>query len=151
MTDMPDARILEDLVEGTIDAGRLRQLQRRKEPGRFERIRELEQARVPWEDRILVPLQEHLYVVERAPVPIVKCRCGHEFGDYRINWKESALVFERDAEDGEIYAPPRGSSRHWVVLREFYCPGCGAQLDVEICPPIYPFVHNFTPNLGAVS
>jgi acetone carboxylase gamma subunit len=147
--DTPDSGVLRDLVEGTIDPAQLRQLQRKKEPGRFARVLEVEQARVPWDDRILVPLQEHLYVVEREPVPVVKCRCGHEFGDYRLNWKDSALVHERDPEDGEVYAPPRGSSKEWVVLREFYCPGCGAQLDVEICPHIYPFVHNFVPNLEA--
>jgi acetone carboxylase gamma subunit len=147
----PDAdRVLRDLVDGTIDPNQLRDLQRRKRPGRFMQIREVEQERVPWNDHILVVLQEHLYVVESEPTPIVKCLCGYEFGDYQRNWKESALVYERDPQDGEVFAPPRGASSEWVVLREFYCPGCGAQLDVEVCPSIYPFVHNFVPNLDAL-
>jgi acetone carboxylase, gamma subunit len=145
----PDA-ILGDLVEGTIETGPLRDLQRRKGTSRFVEIRELEQERVSWPDRILVVLQEHLYVVESKPTPIVKCFCGHEFGDYLRNWKESALVYERDPQDGEVFAPPRGASSDWIVLREFYCPNCGAQLDVEVCPSVYPFVHNFIPNLDAL-
>jgi acetone carboxylase, gamma subunit len=142
--------VLRELVLGTIDSQQLRAVQRRKDGGRFPRVRALEQDRVPWPDRILVPLQEHLYVVDAAPLPVVKCRCGHEFGEYRRNWKDEALVYERDAQDGEIFLGPRGAPAEWVVLREFYCPGCAAQLDVEVVPVGYPFVHNFVPDLDAL-
>jgi len=150
MSDRRDDAALRDLLEGTIDPDQLRDLQRKKDSHRFLRARQIEQDRVPWSDRILVPLQEHLYVVDSEPTPIVKCFCGHEFGDYQRNWKESALVYERDPQDGEVFAAPRGASKDWVVLREFYCPRCGAQLDVEVCPSIYPFVQNFIPNLDAL-
>lgn len=150
MSDIHSDDVLLELVDGTIDSLQLRDVQRRKDTGRFTRICGIEQARVPWDDRILVPLQEHLYVVERDPEPVVKCRCGQEFGDYRRNWKENALVYERDAQDGEVFVGPRGAPAEWVVLREFYCPGCAAQLDVEVVPAVYPFVHNFVPDLSAL-
>jgi len=143
--------VLRELVAGTIGSAQLREVQRRKDGGRFARVRALEQERVPWPDRIIVPLQEHLYVVEADPVPVVKCRCGVELGDYRCNWKEQALVYERDAQDGEVFVGPRGAPSEWVVLREFYCPGCAAQLDVEVVPIGYPFVHNFVPDLGTLA
>lgn len=150
MSELYSDDVLKELVLGTVDSKQLREIQRRKDTGRFVRVRALEQERVPWPDRILVPLQEHLYVVDAEPVPIVKCRCGQEFGNYRENWKEQALVYERDAQDGEVFVGPRGAPPEWVVLREFYCPGCAAQLDVEVVPIGYPFVHNFVPDLDAL-
>lgn len=151
MADLYPDSVIRDLVDGTIDPQQLRELQRRKDASRFLRVRQIEQDRVPWDDPILVVLQEHLYVVDRQPVPIVKCECGHEYGDYRENWKDQALVYERDPQDGEIFPAPRGASKDWVVLREFTCPGCGAQLDVEVMPAVYPFVHNFVPDLDALA
>ena len=151
MTEIHSDDVLRELIAGTIESGQLREVQRHKDSGRFARIRALEQERVSWPERILVPLQEHLYVVEADPVPLVKCRCGHEFGDYRRDWKEEALVYERDAQDGEVFVGPRGAPSDWVVLREFYCPGCAAQLDVEVVPLGYPFVHNFVPDLEALA
>jgi acetone carboxylase gamma subunit len=35
-----------------------------------------------------------------------------------------------------------------MVLREFYCPGCGKMLDVEAVPPGYPLIFNFEPELS---
>jgi acetone carboxylase gamma subunit len=103
---------------------------------------------VPWSDRILVPLQENLYVVERDDgARVVKCFCGYEFGDYRLNWKEKALVFERHPQDGIVFQPNKGADPVWQVLREFYCPSCAMQLDVEPVPIGYPFVFNFLPDL----
>ena len=108
----------------------------------------IEQERVAWDDRILVPLQEHLYVVERDDgARVVKCECGQEFGDYRRNWKEEALVYERHPQDGVVFQPNKGADPPWQSLREFYCPGCATQLDVEPVPVGYPFVFNFLPDL----
>lgn len=136
------------LVAGRLAADEVLRMQRDKDPGRFEQVLQAEQERVAWDDRILVCLQEHLYVVAKdSAAPVVKCDCGHEFGDYRVNWKESALVYERQPGDGEIFLPYQGASPEWQVLREFYCPGCAAMLDVEPVPPGYPFVFNFLPDL----
>lgn len=141
--------MLRDLVEGRLPLDEVQRLQREKDPDRFEKVLLIEQERVPWTDTILVPLQEHLYVVQRADGErVVKCSCGQELGDYRINWKESALVYERDPQDGEVYQGPRAADPDWQILREFYCPGCATLLDVEPVPVGYPFIFNFLPELG---
>jgi len=140
--------ILRGLLEGTLDGETIRQIQRGvKDEDRFEKVLEIEQERVPWAERILVPLQEHLYVVKKGDEIIVKCFCGYEYGDYRHNWKLDALVYERDPSDGEIYVGQRGCDPEWMILREFYCPGCGAQLDVEAVVPGEPFIFNQLPDI----
>ena len=35
----------------------------------------------------------------------------------------------------------------WCEIREFYCPGCGAQLEVENVPPGYPVSFDFLPDI----
>lgn len=148
MTSYP-REIIRDLLEGRLPPDEVLCLQREKDEDRFEKVLEIEQERVPWNDQILVCLQEHLYVVEKEDGRrIVKCSCGHEFGDYRVNWKEFALVYERDPQDGEIFVGPRGADPDWQILREFYCPDCATQLDVEPVPVGYPFIFNFLPDLG---
>ena len=139
---------IRDLIEGHLPLDEVQRLQRDKDLDRMERVLAIEQARVPWSDRILVCLQEHLYVVAKeSGERVVKCSCGQEFGDYHENWKESALVYERPPQDGEIFLGTRGADPEWQVLREFYCPGCAVQLDVEPVPVGYPFIFNFLPDL----
>jgi acetone carboxylase gamma subunit len=147
MAKYPD-HMIRDLLDGRLPLEDVQELQREKDEGRFEQVNRIEQERVPWDDRILVCLQEHLYVVEKPGGDrVVKCRCGQEFGDYRVNWKEQALVYERHPQDGEIFRPGQGADPEWQVLREFYCPGCATLLDVEPVPIGYPFVFNFLPDL----
>lgn len=139
---------LRSLIEGRLDGETIRQIQRSvKDEDRFEKMLEIEQERVPWKERILLPLQEHLYVVEKERRRIIKCSCGYEYGDYQENWKLKALVYERDATDGEVYVGPRACDPAWMVLREFYCPGCGTQLEVEAVPPGHPFLLNQIPDI----
>ena len=142
--------IIKRLAEGTLDSDALLELQRAaKDEDRFERIIKAEQERVPWNDKIILCLQEHLYIVEKSNGDrIVKCTCGYEFGDYKQNWKESALVYVRDTEEKleEIYRGPRKPDPNWVILREFYCPGCATQLDVEVVMPHHPIIFNFLPD-----
>ncbi len=121
-----------------------------KEPDRFRKYRDALQERVRWPERILLPLGEHLYIVQRADgARVVKCDCGHEFADYRANWKLEALVRVRNTEAAisEIYPRVMGCSPEWMELREYFCPGCLTQLDVEAVPPGYPVVFNFLPDL----
>lgn len=141
-------KILKALLEGTLGEEGSREIQKRhKDEDRFEKIMEIEQERVPWQERILVPLQEHLYVVQKADERIVKCSCGYEFGDYHHNWKLNALVYDRDPSDGEIHVGPKAADPEWIVLREFYCPGCRTQLEVEVVPPGYLFVFSALPDI----
>jgi acetone carboxylase gamma subunit len=139
-----------ELIEGVLPLDQLADMQRETKTGdRVDIVIAIEQDRVSWDDRILVPLQENLYVVERADgARVVKCLCGQEFGDLRVNWKEQALVYERNPQDGVVFQPNKGADPVWQSLREFYCPGCAAQLDVEPVPAGYPFIFNFLPDLG---
>jgi acetone carboxylase gamma subunit len=143
--------MIHDLVVGTLPLDEVGRLQRDKDLNRVERVLEIEQQRVPWDDKILVLLQEYLYVVlNKSQQRVVKCRCGHEFGDYRVNWKEFALVYDRHPQDNEIFLTNKGADPEWQVLREFYCPTCAVQLDVEPVPVGYPFIFNFLPEIDEV-
>jgi acetone carboxylase gamma subunit len=121
-----------------------------KEPDRFDRYLAVLQERVGWPDRILLPLAAHLYIVAKADGRrLVKCDCGQEFGDYRENWKHAALIRVRRTPEAinELYPRYMGCDPQWMELREFFCPGCLTQLDVEAVPPGYPLVFGFLPDL----
>jgi acetone carboxylase gamma subunit len=109
----------------------------------------IEQQKVNFPEKILVPIGEHLYVVEKGSAKVVKCSCGHEFGDYRQTWKMNAAVLVRDTAESmeEVFRGPRKCDPSWMVLREFYCPACATLLEVEAVPPGYPFVFEFLPDL----
>jgi acetone carboxylase, gamma subunit len=140
--------MIRDLIDGRLPLEEVTRMQQEKDQDRTRRVIEVEQDRVSWDDPILVCLQEHLYVVQKeSGERVVKCICGNEFGDYRINWKEASLVYERHPQDGEIFLRHTGADPAWQQLREFYCPGCAALLDVEPGPIGYPFIFNFLPDL----
>ncbi len=149
----PTKETLERMVTGRSAWEELLSVMRAdKEPDRFRKYREVLQQRVAWPERILLPLADHLYIVQKADgARIVKCDCGHEFSDYRSNWKLEASVRVRNTEDAlaEIYPRVMGCDPEWMELREYFCPGCFTQLDVEAVPPGYPVVFNFLPDLDA--
>lgn len=137
------------LLDGTLPLEEVAILQRDKDEDRLATVLRLEQERLGWQDTILLPLQEHLFIVERADgARLVRCDCGQEFGDYRVNWKECALVYDRHPQDGEVFLANKGADPEWQLVREFYCPGCATLLDVEPVPIGYPFVFNFLPDLA---
>lgn len=143
--------VLKKLAEGKLGWENLKNIMSSpKDDDRFEKMIEIEQEKVPWNDEIMLSLAEHLYVVRKGSGYVVKCGCGYEFGDYRENWKLNSLVYERDPQDGEIFEPRRACDPDWMILREFYCPGCQAQLEVEAVPPGYPFVFDFLPDLESL-
>jgi acetone carboxylase gamma subunit len=150
---MPDytKETLEKLIDGKLPWNEVKGIMSSfKDPDRFDRILEILQERVPWKDRILLPLALHLYIVQREDGSrVVKCDCGFEFGDYQKNWKIEALIFIRDSEQKmlEIYPPLMHSDPEVTVLREYYCPGCKTQLEVEAVPPGYPVIFDFEPDL----
>ena len=96
--------------------------------------------------KILLPLTSHLFIVQKGPERIVKCRCGQEFGDYRVNWKISASIYVRDSDEAmrEVYRGREQPDPSWIQIREYYCPGCNTQLEVEAvprgCPPDFDFL-----------
>ena len=72
-------------------------------------------------------------------------RCGHAIGAARDNVKRGLLVAERDPSeihrpliDGQYTFSP---NPHWIRILEFYCPGCGLQVETEYLPPGHPITH----------
>jgi acetone carboxylase, gamma subunit len=123
-----------------------------KDPKRFDVYVKVRQSQVEWHEPIVLPLSPYLAIVKNAAgVYAVKCLCGQELGDYRDNWKTNALIYVRDTEEKlqEIYPGPRCPDPEKNEIREFFCPGCGRQLEVDAVPPGYPILANFTPDLEA--
>ena len=157
-----DKDTLRDLVDEKLPRGQVRAIQSGfKDADRFDKYVEILQERVSWDDPIVLPFGEHLYIVkpsggkppdgsgEDSGSYRVKCDCGHEFGDYRSNWKLEALINVRDTVESlrEIYPDKMHGDPEWNSLREYFCPGCNTLLEVEAVPPGYPVVHDFLPDL----
>ncbi len=145
--DLYDIEDIRKLVDGELPWGTVQQMMKHsKDKDRFDKWVSILQGRVPWEDKILLPLTPALYIVQKPNDRIVKCRCGHEFGDYRVNWKLNALIYLRDDEEklSQVYKGREQPDLQWMQLREYYCPGCGSQLEVEAlprgCPPDFEFL-----------
>jgi acetone carboxylase, gamma subunit len=120
-----------------------------KDADRFEKYIEVLQTSVPWKERILLPIGEHLYIVQKGADRIVKCDCGQEFGDYRQNWKLSALIRVRNTPESlePIYPGPRKPDPTWMAIREYICPTCATLLETEAVPPGWPVIFDFLPDL----
>lgn len=145
---------LKSLMEGTLPWQTTKQIMSsEKDSDRFEKYLEILQESVSWTDRIVVPLAENLHVVRKvvldSPEFIVKCTCGHEFCDYRKNWKMDALIYVRDTGEKMEEVLTYTADPEWCVIREYYCPGCHIQLEVEAVPPGYPVLFDFLPDLEA--
>lgn len=145
-----DKETLRDLVDEKLPRAQVRAIQSGyKDTDRFDKYVEILQERVGWPEQIVLPFGEHLYVVIKDGAYLIKCDCGHEFCDYRENWKLEALINVRDRVEDlrEIYPEKMHGDPDWNVLREFFCPGCKTLLEVEAVPPGYPPVHDFVPDL----
>jgi len=147
-----DKKTLTRMIDGDLTWNELKPIiSGRKDPNRFDAVLEILQEKVPWAEKILLPLHEHLYIVSKEGNRIVKCDCGFEFGDYRENWKTKCRVRVRDTYEAleELYPKYMTSDPEWEVLREYFCPGCLALLDTESVPPGYPTIFNFLPDIDA--
>jgi len=146
-------QLVRELVDGDISRDDARKLLKMnpKDPGRFWTYLDVLQERVPWDDRILLRISEHLYVVRTGDGRrVIKCDCGCELGDYRANWKTACRIRARTTEQQfhEVYYPAAISPEpEYNEIREFFCPGCFAQLAVEVVPPGYPLVFEMLPDL----
>jgi len=122
-----------------------------KDPDRFEKWIALLQDRVGWEEEIVLPLGEALYVVRRGADGelVIRSEAGHDFCRYDENWKMHAPVFIRDSDElmREVYPEMAHCDTEWMELREFYCPASGRLLEVEAVTPGYPVVHDFLPDI----
>lgn len=149
-----DRDLIRQLVDGEISRPDARTLLRMetKDTERFWLYLDVLQSRVAWDDRILLRISDHLYVVRRSAddARVVKCDCGQEFGDYRANWKTEARVRVKTtaAEFESVYYPPAAAPEAgWNEIREYFCPGCYAQLAVEVTPPGYPLIFEVLPDI----
>ena len=81
-------------------------------------------------------------------------RCGHVIGPARENYKRGCLLYDRDPR--EIHPPlvsgPFSFSPDplWVRIVEFYCPGCGTQVETEYLPPGHPITHDIEIDLDSL-
>jgi acetone carboxylase, gamma subunit len=145
-----DKDTLRDLVDEKLPRGQVRAIQSGfKDADRFDKYLEILQERVDWPEQIVLPFGEHLYIAKSNGNYRVKCDCGHEFCDYRENWKLEALINVRETVESlrEIYPDKMHGDPEWNALREYFCPGCKTLLEVEAVPPGYPVVHDFVPDL----
>jgi acetone carboxylase gamma subunit len=148
---------IRDLVQGTLPWPQTRRIMSAyKDEDRFWKYLAVLQDRVAWEDRILLPVGDHLFITDRATGAeserVTRCECGHSFGDWRRNWKLSAAIIVRDNEDAlrEIYPNSDLPDPAWMEIREFLCPSCGTLHEVEAAAPGYPIVHDFEPDLDGL-
>jgi acetone carboxylase gamma subunit len=149
MTTYPKETI-KDLFDGKLPWDQTKAIiSGHKDEDRFDKYVEVLQEKLPFKERILLPLTDELFIVEKGEDRVVKCRCGHEYGDYRENWKLKALIHVRETQEeiDELYPYPAKPDTEWCEIREFYCPGCGSQLEVDTVPFGYPVVFDFLPDL----
>jgi len=81
-------------------------------------------------------------------------RCGHTIGPARGNYKNGCLLYDRDPREIHMalvegpysFAP----DPLWVRIVEFYCPGCGAQIETEYLPPGHPITHDIEIDIDAL-
>lgn len=82
----------------------------------------------------LFDLSPYLKVMEdKLGNKVIVCsKCGFGYCDAKEDYKLYALIYERDPE--EVYSKHLAPDKEFGVYREFYCPGCGTQIEVEQCP-----------------
>jgi len=91
-----------------------------------------------------VPMTEYLSIDLVSETWV--CRvCEHDLGDAHGNYKPGTLVHDRDPR--EIHQPIIDPERYeftfspdpgYCRILEYYCPGCGTQIEVEYLPPGHP-------------
>lgn len=142
-----DTADIEKLIDGVLPWPATQEmLAGAKDTNRFDQYVEIMQSRVSFSEPILLPLTPNLFIVAESGGRIVKCKCGHSFGEYRTNWKINALIRVRDDEASlaEVYVGREMPDPKWIQIREYICGGCGSQLEVEAvprgCPPDFDFL-----------
>lgn len=142
-----DKADIEKLIDGVLPWPATQEmLKSSKDEDRFDKYVEIMQARVAFDDPILLPLTPGLFIVNDGGERVTKCTCGYSFGDYRVNWKLSALIHVRDDEASmsEVYKGREMPDPSWIQVREYICPNCGTQHEVEAvprgCPPDFEFL-----------
>lgn len=72
--------------------------------------------------------------------------CDHDLGSVRENYKYGLLVYDRDP--SEVHQPiikgqyTFSPNPEWIRILEFYCPGCGTQVETQYLPPGHPITND---------
>ena len=81
-------------------------------------------------------------------------RCSRELGPARENYKKGCLLYDRDPREIHPAIVPGAFSFSpdplWVRIVEFYCPGCGVQLETEYLPPGHPITNDIEIDLDSL-
>jgi acetone carboxylase, gamma subunit len=81
-------------------------------------------------------------------------RCDRVLGPARENYKTGCLVHDRDPREihQQLVTGPFDFSPDplWVRIVEFYCPGCGTQVETEYLPPGHPITHDIEFDLNSL-
>ncbi|HLJ17451.1 MAG TPA: acetone carboxylase subunit gamma [Bryobacteraceae bacterium] len=81
-------------------------------------------------------------------------RCGRELGPARENYKKGCLLYDRDPREVHPAIVPGSFSFSpdplWVRIIEFYCPGCGVQMETEYLPPGHPITNDIELDLDSL-
>ena len=81
-------------------------------------------------------------------------RCGRTLGPASENYKKGCLLYDRDPR--EIHPPIVSANFNfspdplWVRIVDFYCPGCGTQIETEYLPPGHPITHDIELDLSSL-
>jgi acetone carboxylase gamma subunit len=144
--------VVRDLLDGNLPWAETHQIMSgHKDADRFQKYRTIVQERLGGEEEVVLPIGERLVIVRRGTEFVVRCDCGHEFGDFRTNWKLHARILVRDSAETleEIYPGRLKCNPKWMEIRELICPGCAALLEVEAAPPGYPLTFDLLPDIEA--
>jgi acetone carboxylase, gamma subunit len=104
--------------------------------------------RVPMTEYLVIDLDSERWV----------CRvCSHDMGSAHDNYKPGTLVYDRDPR--EIHQPIIDPDRYeytfspdpgYCRILEYYCPGCGTQIEVEYVPPGHPPTEDLVIDVAAL-
>ncbi len=147
-----DGQTLAALLEEKLSRREVKEIQSGyKDADRFDKWLAVLQERVPYDDPVVLPAGDGLNIVRRRldGELIYRCDCGHDFCAHNRNWKMDAVVYVRETEEAllEVYPKMAGPDPKLQQIREYYCPTCARQLEVEALQPGYPVVHEFLPDL----
>jgi acetone carboxylase gamma subunit len=82
-------------------------------------------------------MTEYLEIENSSGKPMVQCtKCRYLFCSITENYKNHAIISESALSKGG----PQYSPSEKFIFREFYCPGCGTRLEVEMCLKNSPLI-----------
>jgi len=82
-------------------------------------------------------------------------RCGGALGPASANYKQGCLIDARDPR--EVWRPLIEEEYNfsydpeWMRLVEYYCPGCGTLIELDVLPPGHPIPHDIELDLAQLA